>query len=86
MSTVAWRDEKRHEVIRESLLGLELRRKTDPGFTLGDAEGVLTHLYVRQGNDQEGRGELQDLILEATIEAYEEFIGRWRLETAGRKE
>jgi hypothetical protein len=83
LSTVAWREGKRLEVIRESLLGLENRRRADPGFSLKDAEGVLAHLYIRQGNDQEGRGELQDLILASTIDAYEEFIERWKAAASG---
>lgn len=83
MSTVAWREEKSREVLADTLRSLERRRLADPGFSLADAEGVLAHLYIREGNDQEGRGELQDLILASTIAAYQEFIAAWKAGAPG---
>lgn len=73
-----WRDEKYREVFEISLGGLERRRDRDGSFTLSDAEGTLKHLYIQDGNDQLGRGELQDIILGATIAAYEHFITEWK--------
>ncbi|MBL8967717.1 MAG: hypothetical protein JNG85_11970 [Spirochaetaceae bacterium] len=75
-----WRDEKHDEVFGSTLTGLERRRKSDPSFRLADAEGTLAHLYVQDGNDQGGRGELQDIVLGAMIAAHEHFIAEWKRE------
>lgn len=75
-----WREEKYDEVYAGTFRGLERRRKADPSFALADAEGTLNHLYAQDGNDQGGRGELQDIILAATISAHEHFIAEWKAE------
>jgi hypothetical protein len=47
-----------------------------------DLEGVLRHLYQMDGADWGGRGELQGIILAATIAAYEQVIAEWKAEKA----
>lgn len=74
MTSYDWRDEKYREVFDATLISLERRRACDPAFAVADAEGQLKHLYIQEGNDQLGRGELQDIILGATIAAYEHVI------------
>jgi hypothetical protein len=78
MSATDWRDAKYDEVFAGTHRGLERRRMNDACFSIGDAEGVLKHLYIQDGNDWIGRGELQDTILSATIAAYESFIAEWK--------
>ena len=80
MTSTAWRDEKYREVFESVLSGLEGRRTIDPDFGLSDAEGTLEHLYIQEGNDMGGRGEVQDIILAATVAAYEQFIAEWKKE------
>ena len=77
MSSTDWREEKRESVFESTLRGLENRRKVDPGFTLADARSSLDHLYILDGNDWLGRGELGDIVSQATIAAYEHFIQEW---------
>jgi len=77
-SSREWRDEKYREVYDSNLSGLERRKQIDPSFAIEDAEGILSHLYIQEGNDWTGRGELQDLVLGATIAAHEHFIAVWR--------
>lgn len=77
---VEWREEKYREIYESNLKGLERRRERDPEFGLADAEGTLRHLYIQSGNDQDGRGELQAIVMEATIAAYEAFLAAWRAE------
>ena len=79
-SFVEWRDVKYQEVFEEELLGLQRRRKADPGCTVDDLEKVLQNLYIKDGGDG-GRGELQDIIVAATLAAYEHFIAEWKAET-----
>ena len=78
MSVIDWRDAKYQEVFSGTIRGLERRRQNDALFSIPDAEGVLHHLYIQDGNDWAGRGELQDLIVAATIAAYESFIAEWK--------
>lgn len=77
MSSTEWIESKYDETYAETLSSLRRRRSDDPDFTLDDAKGVLRHLYVNDGNNWIGRGELQDTILQATIDAYEAFIDGW---------
>lgn len=73
-----WRDAKYDETYEQELRGLERRRAADPALKPADLEGQLQHLYIMQGSDWVGRGELQDTILSATIAAYEAFIEAWK--------
>jgi hypothetical protein len=79
-SSVEWRDIKYEEIFQEESRGLERRRKQDPLCTVEDIEGVLRNLYIMDGADWYGRGEVQDITMAATIAAYEDFIARWKLE------
>ncbi|MDR2899986.1 MAG: hypothetical protein LBV20_00500 [Treponema sp.] len=73
-----WRDLKYQETFDQELRGLERRRAADPNCTVEDIEGTLKHLYIMDGADWGGRGELQDLVLNATIAAYEHFTTEWK--------
>jgi len=80
-SSVEWRDNKYGEVFDEELRGLQRRRTSDPLCTVEDIEGILQHLYIMDGADWYGRGDVQDIIMAATIAAYEHFIAEWKAET-----
>ncbi len=54
-----------------------LRKQNDPKFTKEELEGVLRSLYVDQGNDWDGRGEIRDIINDATISACELVLAEW---------
>lgn len=75
-----WRDLKYQEVFEQEIRGLEKRRISDPNCTIEDLEGILKHLYIMDGSDWIGRGDLQDTIMYATIAAYEHFIEEWKAE------
>jgi hypothetical protein len=77
-----WQDLKYQETFDQELRGLERRRAADPQCTIKDIEGTLKHLYIMDGADWGGRGELQDLVLHATISAHEHFITEWKKEDA----
>jgi hypothetical protein len=80
VSSVDWRDIKYKETLEEEVQGLMRRRKADPQCRVEDLEGVLRHLYLMDGADWGGRGELQGIILAATIAAYEHIIAEWKAE------
>ncbi|MDR2136124.1 MAG: hypothetical protein LBO76_05865 [Treponema sp.] len=77
-ASIEWRDAKYGEIFDQELRGLERRRRSDPGCTVEDLEGVLRHLYVMDGADWDGRGDVQDISMAATIAAYEHFIAQWK--------
>ena len=77
MSSTDWREVKQESVFESTLRGLENRRKADRSFTIADARSALEHLYILEGNDWLGRGELGDIVASATISAYEHFIHEW---------
>jgi len=75
-----WKDVKYQEIFEQELRGLLRRREADPLCTPRDLEGVLEHLYIMDGADWYGRGDVQDITMAATIAAYEQFIAQWRAE------
>jgi hypothetical protein len=75
-----WRENKYSEVFEGTLRVLAARRELEPGFGVGDAQGILDHLYISEGNDWIGRGELGDIVMSATVAAYECFISDWKRE------
>jgi len=79
-SSVEWKDVKYTEIFEEELRGLERRRASDPLCTVENIEGMLQHLYIMDGADWYGRGDVQDITMAATIAAYEHFIAQWKAE------
>jgi len=77
LSSIEWRSIAYEKHYSETLTGLEAKRNSDPSYKIENAKGVLKHLYIQEGNDQGGRGEVQDICLAAQIAAYESFIAGW---------
>jgi len=73
-----WRDITYTETLERELRGLERRVNADPSCTPADIEGILRNLYIMEGADWGGRGDVQDTIMAATIAAYERFIAAWK--------
>ncbi|GHU12758.1 hypothetical protein FACS1894161_1660 [Spirochaetia bacterium] len=71
-----WMETKYRESLEEDMRGLERRLENDPGCTVEELEGTLRNLYVMSGADWGGRGEVQNITLDATIAAYETIISR----------
>jgi hypothetical protein len=69
-----WRDTAYTENYEKELLGLRRRLETDPSCTAKDLEGTLKHLYIMEGSDWLGRGEVQSITLSASIAAHETII------------
>jgi hypothetical protein len=76
--SIEWRDVKYREIFDQEIRGLRRRTESDPNCTAADLEGVLQHLYIMDGADWYGRGDVQDIIMAATIAAYEHFIAQWK--------
>jgi len=73
-----WQKIKYEEVFEQETTGLTRRLNSDPGCKAEDLEAILKHLYIMEGADIGGRGTLQDIIMSATIAAYEHFIAKMK--------
>ena len=78
----SWQDDLYERTREEELTGLERRRASDAACQVEDVEGTLAGLYIMEGADWLGRGEVQDLILAAQIAAHEQFIAAWKAQAA----
>lgn len=76
-----WEDETYSRVFEEEVRGLERRRLNDPRLTIDTLRQMLRDLYIRDGNNWEGRGAVADIVSAATIAAYEYFIAEWQKES-----
>jgi hypothetical protein len=77
-SGVCWQDTLYTNTFDQEVRGLERRREAGTGCTVADVEGILQGLYVMDGADWLGRGEVQDITMAATIAAYEHIIAEWK--------
>lgn len=77
MSSIEWKEKAYDDAYSKTLVSLARKRSEDAAYSVDDARGVLKHLYIQDGNDWVGRGELQDIVMQATIDAYERFIAEW---------
>jgi len=75
-----WREMKYKEIFEQETRGIVRRRQSDPACKIEDLEGILDNLYIMDGANHDGRGSLQDIIIAATIAAYECYIAEWKTE------
>lgn len=68
----SWEDEKFREVFDDEMRGLNRRIERDPSCSIEELEGILEALYALADRNSEGR--VQEIVLQATIAAYEAFI------------
>lgn len=68
------------ESFEDELRLLERRRKIDKTLTIETLESTLQCLYAADGNNWDGRGALQQIMMDAQIAAYETFINNWKNE------
>ncbi len=80
-----WEDKKYKESFDDEIRLLTRRRAADPDCTIEDLEGILNSLYILDGNNGEGRSNVQQISLSASIAAYESFIHEWKKEIANHK-
>ncbi|GHV23684.1 hypothetical protein FACS189494_11810 [Spirochaetia bacterium] len=69
-----WQDKLYKKTFQDEWTGLERRRAADVNFTANDLNSLLKTLYDMDGADWLGRGEVQSIILSATIAAHEVFL------------
>ena len=55
----------------------KMRKHDDPTFNRTTLQGFLDSQYQNQGNNWEGRSEVKELTLNATIAAAETILAEW---------
>jgi len=75
-----FKQDKYKETFEATINMLTNRRAKDPSFSLADLEKLMKTEYINQGNDWVGRGSLQDIVVDATLAAYEVFYSEWKNE------
>jgi hypothetical protein len=75
-----WQTVKYRSIFDDETRGLTRRRLSDPACKVEDLEGILKNLYIMDDADWGGRVSLPDIIMAATIAAYEHFIENWKAE------
>jgi len=85
MSTTEWEESTYQETFNKAKNALDKRRQQEPDFSVEDIKGILQHLYIKDGLDQYGRGRLQDLILQATLDAHEASLAEMLQQSVGSK-
>ena len=78
MGSADWQETTYTDTYQKEIRGLRRRLASDPSCTAEDLEGILKSLYIMDGSDWQGRGEVQSINLAAAIAAYEEIIGELR--------
>jgi hypothetical protein len=69
-----WQEVAYKDAFDREIWGLRRRLESDPLCTAGDLEGTLHSLYIMDGADWLGRGEVQGTVMAATIAAHETII------------
>jgi len=78
MCSSDWKESTYRETYETELRGLQRRLVSDSSCTAEDLEGTLKNLYLMEGADWEGRGEVYSITLSAVIAAHEAVIGELR--------
>lgn len=73
MSNESWLEELYSKNYNDMQKSLESRFAQPSSTALEEISGLLNHYYVYQGNNWEGRGPVQDVCIEATIDALQDF-------------
>ncbi len=71
-----WREVTYNEVFENICHDLELRRE-EQGFGIDEVRRQLEGLYIQQGSDWTGRGEVARITLNATVAAFEHTLAEW---------
>ena len=83
MDILAWREETYKKMFDSTVVFVNTLRNGDEPFTIADLEAMLQSEYDRQGLAWDGRGEVMEINIDATIAALQQELSKWRKEIAG---
>nr|NQU92892.1 hypothetical protein [Bacteroidota bacterium] len=80
MDIAAWRDAAYKNTFTTTVNFVENLKKNDHSFSIAELEAMLQSEYDRQGLAWDGRGEVVEINIEATIAAIQQELVKWRKE------
>jgi hypothetical protein len=80
MELTEWREAAYKKMFDGTVAFIQAQRSNDPKFTIHDLEAMLQSEYDRQGLAWDGRGEVVEIGIEATIAAIQQELIKWRKE------
>lgn len=81
MNIDEWRENTYKTTYESTRSYLRKLRDSDPAFGIKELEAQLQSEYDRQGLAWDGRGEVMELKIEATIAAMQAELSTWKKET-----
>ncbi len=86
MNIAEWREETYKQMFESTTAFVKHLKNNDEEFMIADLEAMLQSEYDRQGLAWDGRGEVVELNIEATIAALQNELIIWKKELAGMKD
>lgn len=86
MEISSWREVAYNNKFEGTVKFIQNMKTTDPTFTLKDLEGMLQSEYDREGLAWDGRGEVVEIAIQATIAAIQQELLNWRKELSAKLE
>ncbi len=80
MDITSWRDTAYNNKFESTVKFIRNIRSADSTFTIKDLEGMLQSEYDRQGLAWDGRGEVVEIAIQATIAAMQQELVIWKKE------
>jgi len=85
MNITEWRDTAYKKMFESTVAFVEHLKVNDDNFGVEDLEAMLQSEYDRQGLAWDGRGEVMEINIEATIAAIQQELFKWRKEVQAVK-
>ena len=86
MNIVEWREETYKQMFESTTAFVKHLKNNDDKFGIANLEAMLQSEYDRQGLAWDGRGEVVELNIEATIAALQNEIIIWKKELTAIKD
>jgi hypothetical protein len=80
MDITSWRDKAYNNKFDSTVKFIRNMKTTDPTFSIKDLEGMLQSEYDREGLAWDGRGEVVEISIQATIAAMQQELVIWKKE------
>lgn len=78
MNIAEWREVTYKNMFESTVAYISNMRQNDSKFSIQDLEAMLQSEYDRQGLAWDGRGEVVEINIEATIAAMQQELVKWR--------
>ncbi|MTI65787.1 MAG: hypothetical protein FH753_04215 [Firmicutes bacterium] len=73
-------EEKYNDTFKKVYTDLKYQKESDDTYTIDKLKALLESLYINEGNDWLGRGDIKDTVNKATIAACQKLLAEWESE------